>query len=199
MSKAEQLTPTDILAAASSYLTEGGYRQVEDVALGELPGGNARLFEDVYGIVAVVVYDTWRDLSASWPEAQATLVELISKYVGRGEAKAWDGYLVVFTPSVLSAEARLEAETIRYDTSRVRKLVAAGDQLGTLSDVERALLPLLPLEAYVALEEHESVLERLPELLARRDLPEGAVRSVIQAFAEQLPLVEHIHDDESGK
>ncbi len=197
MNDRDLLTTTDILAAASEYLTDGGYRRIDSVDLGKLAKTGARLFEDAYGIVAVVVYDTWRELSESWPEAQAALVEVISQYVGQSEAKAWDGYLVLCAPGVLASEARFEPTEIRYNTSRVRKLVAAGDELRTLSDVERSLLPLLPLEADVELKDQESALEVLPELLSQRGLPQQAVRVVIQAFLEQLPILESLHSHET--
>lgn len=197
MNDRDLLTTTDILAAASEYLTDAGYRRIDSVDLGKLAKTGARLFEDAYGIVAVVVYDTWRELSESWPEAQAALVEVISQYVGQSEAKAWDGYLVLYAPSVLASEARFEPTEIRYNTSRVRKLVAAGDELRTLSDVERSLLPLLPLEADVELKDQESALEVLPELLSQRGLPQQAVRVVIQAFLEQLPILESLHSHET--
>lgn len=191
--ESEGLTATNVLAAVSDYLLAGGYQRIDDASRGEWPTANARLFEDAYGIVAVVVYDTWRDLSSGWPDAQAALVELISKHVSRSEAKAWDGYLVLLTTGVLSADARIEASQIRYDTARVRKLLAAGDELKSLGDVERTLLPLLPLGVEAQLEQQESVLEILPRLLSRQGLPEDAVRSVIEAFSEQLPLVERLH------
>ena len=197
MNDRDLLTTTDILAAASEYLTDGGYRRIDSVDLGKLAKTGARLFEDAYGIVAVVVYDTWRELSESWPEAQAALVEVISQYVGQSEAKAWDGYLGLCAPGVLASEARFEPTEIRYNTSRVRNLVAAGDELRTLSDVERSLLPLLPLEADVELKDQESALEVLPELLSQRGLPQQAVRVVIQAFLEQLPILESLHSHET--
>ncbi len=199
MNERDVLTGTDILAAASEYLSNGGYQRIDSVELGKLAKTGARLFEDAYGIVAVVVYDTWRDLAGSWPEAQAALVEVISRNVGQSEAKAADGYLVLFSPSVLASEARREAAEIRYNTSRLRKLVAAGDELRTLSDVQRALLPLLPLEADVPLKEQESALEVLPELLSEGGLPPEAVRVVIEAFKEQLPILERLHSHETER
>jgi hypothetical protein len=193
------LTTTDILAAASEYLIDAGYRRIDSVELGRLAKTGVRLFEDAYGIVAVAVYDTWRELSESWPEAQAALVEVISQHIGQSEAKAWDGYLVLFTPSILASEARLEAANIRYNTSRLRKLVAAGDELRTLLDVQRAVLPLLPLEANVELKDQESALEVLPELLSEKGLPQQAVTVVIQAFLEQLPILESLHSHETER
>ena len=191
MAKMESLTTTDILAAVSKILESGGYQQIEPARFDAWSKANVRLFEDPYNIVAVVVYDTWRDLSSNWISEQASLVELISSYVKRTEPKAWDGYLVLLTTGVASNEA--EVTQIRYDTSRVRKLVATGDELRGLSDINRVLLPLLPMGEDEELGEEDSVLDMLPGLLSQRGIPEDAVSVVIEAFHNQQPLVEQLH------
>jgi hypothetical protein len=187
------LTPTDILAAASDVLTAGGYRRAPRDEQVQWPSQNARLFEDAYGIVGVVVYDTWQALSETWLEAQASLIETMSNFVTSSDPKAWEGYLVLFTPSVLAGEARLEAERIAYDTNRVRKLVATGEELRALSDVQRALLPLLPLDE-VQIGPEAAALGLLPEILAAKGVEREAVDIVIDAFIDQQPLVERLHE-----
>jgi hypothetical protein len=189
----EGLTMTDLLAAVSEYLCGGGYQRIGDAGRGEWPTESVRLFEDPYGIVAVVVYDTWHDLLSGWIDAQDALVQLISRHISKSDAKAWDGYLVLLTPGVMASDTRNEATQIRYDTGRVRKLLATGDDLKSLADVERALLPLLPLEPELELEEQESVLDMLPNLLSTRGIPDDVVRVVIEAFSEERPLVERLH------
>ncbi len=192
MTGRDSLTTTNILAAASDILRAGGYLRIDNKRVDKWATTNSRFFEDPYGIVAVFVYETWKDMSSGWVDAQGALVELISEHVSSADAKAWDGYLVLFTPSTLSGEERIEATKIRYDTSRVRKLIAAGDELKGLPDVESTLLPLLPLRA-IQIDEQASVLDILPELLSRTGLPEYAVRVVIDAFSEQQPLMERLH------
>lgn len=192
MSQAGPLSASSLLAAVSEFLADGGYNRIEGAREHDWGSMGARLFEDPYGIVAVVVYDTWSDLFTAWPNAQATLVEIISKHLSQSEAKAWDGYLVLLTPGMPSGDGRKAADAIRNDTSRVRKLLATGEELRSLADVERAVLPLLPL-AESELEEQRSVLEMLPPLLAQKGVPEDAVRVVVEAFAEQHPLVESLH------
>lgn len=194
MAESFSMTATDLLAAASSILAERGYQRIDSALVGDWPTHNSRIFEDDCGIVAVVVYETWEDLSSSWVDAQASLVELISKYMTSYDAKAWEGYLVLLTPSLLGKDARLEATRIRYDTSRVRKLLATADELKTLKDVERLLLPLLPLQVELVAGLGESVLDMLPSLLSTKGLPEAAVRTVVDAFLEQQPLVERLDE-----
>ena len=67
-------------------------------------------------------------MSAGWLQAQAALVDLISAFFHRSDAKAWEGYLVLLTPSVLPHDAALEVTEIRRNTTHVRKLVATGDE-----------------------------------------------------------------------
>jgi len=189
MSSTESLTTTNLLACATELLSSGGYRRAQAISAQQWPAANAGVFEDSFGIVAVIIYDTWRDLESTWSDAQAAFVELISRQFSSSDAKAWDGYLVLLTPA---AGPYSGVTNIRYDTSRVRKLVATGDELKTLADVERALLPLLPLDTEVPLGEEESVLEMLPQILSNRNVPEGAVRAVLQGFEEQQPLMDRL-------
>jgi hypothetical protein len=186
------LTSTDILAAASETLNSNGYSRVARDATDEAWGANGRLFEDACGIVGVVVYETWSELSSRWLDAQALLVELISQNLNSSEAKAWEGYLVLLTCAVLPSGAGMEADRIRYDTVRVRKLLATGEELQTIDDVPRVLMSLLPLDK-VDLAGQESTLSMLPELLSAKGLPKGAVEVLVKAFLEQQPLLERLH------
>lgn len=193
MNDANSLTTTNILATASECLIAGGYRRIEDRQASPFAGLNTRLFEDKYGIVAVIVYETWADLQSGWIKAQEALVELISRYFTSSDAKAWEGYLVLLTPSLVDIDARAEADAIRYDTSRVRKLLATGNELKEFADIERVFVPLLMLDPDLYVNDQESALDMLPQLLAQKGLPEGAVQVIIRAFSQQQPLVEQLH------
>lgn len=194
-------TPTDLLAAASSALESGGYARVAEDRLNGWQSGNGRLYEDAYGVVAIIVFETWSGLRSGWTNAQATLVELMSEYLGKEDAKAWEGYLVLLTPGEPDLETGVdERESIRYDTSRVRKLVATGEELGSLLDVERVLLPVLPLNGQAAVPDPErSILDLLPELLASDDVDPEAVSALIDAFQKQRPLLEALHSWRAGQ
>ena len=124
-----------------------GYSRVRDDKLGGQATANARLYEDPYSVVSLIVYEAWSELASSWTDAQAELVELMSAYMTSADPKSWEGYLVLLTPGSASGDEVQSLSSIRYDISRVRKLVATGDELKQISDVERTLLPLLPLEA----------------------------------------------------
>jgi hypothetical protein len=187
------LTPTDIMASASEVLLRGGYSRIVESLANKATVGNTRLFEDPYGVIELAVYETWNELANGWADAQSFLVELISKYVSSNEPKAWDGYLVLLTPSIVpSASAELVTQ-IRTNINRVRKLVATGDDLTSTIDVERILLPLLPLSTEERATDREGkALDFLPDLLASRQVDIGAVRVLVQAFNEHQPLLEKL-------
>jgi hypothetical protein len=190
------LTTSQLLAATTELLESGGYKAAQPS--NGWPS-NARIFEDPYGIVAVVAYQTWSDLAEKWPYAQGQLVELISAHLTRPEPKSWEGYLILLTPSEAPASARAQLADIRYDTNRVRKLVATGDDLRTLDDVEQALLPLLPLQVEAQLKSGPALLERLPKLLAERGINVEAARAVVNAFIANDSILERLHAFRSGQ
>ena len=193
MSTENLLTSTDILAAASEALTLGGYRRISESTTQNI-AGSARIFEDPYSVVQLVVYETWADLETNWTDAQAVIVELISKYVVATEPKAWDGYLVLLTPSILPTEGQEQAIQIRNNFNRVRKFLGTGDELKTTSDVERLLLPLLPLFGEVPrVDQPTRALDVLPEILSKRGIKRGAVETLVKAFTEHKPLLENLN------
>jgi hypothetical protein len=193
MSELLPLTVTDLLAGATEFLENAGYKRIEKLKQAELLNSSTRLFEDVYNIVAVAVYNTWSELELNWNDTQAALVDLISEYIDRGDAKAWDGYLVLMTPTVLAADETLHLTDIRYDTSRLRKLIAAGKELTVLEDLNRLLAPLLPLRIDPVPVDRKSVLDELPSLLEAKGIDRAAVATLVRAYQDQKPLVEALH------
>jgi hypothetical protein len=189
--KATPLTPTDLIASATGVLVGGGYRPIRD-GFPEWNTDSARLFEDEYGVVGLAVFSTFSDLLRSWTGLQGSLVEAISARVGRSESKAWDGYLVLLTLGTPPSD-RSEVEGVRYDTSRLRKIVATGDDLADGMDVERFLRALLPLRPQVSEVSGESVLDLLPDLLAANNIDRETTNVIVRAFLDQKPLMEELH------
>jgi hypothetical protein len=189
------LTTSTITAQATLLLEVNGYRRLEERRVESLSTLGARLFEDAYGIVALIVFETWAQLWQRWPDAQDGLVELISANLSRSDAKAWDGYLVLLTPSAPPKESNQLAEEIRYNTSRVRKLVATGDELHLLTDIDRCLSPLLPLELDVSGETRGSALDALPALLDAKGVSERLGSALVEAFQRQESLFERLHKE----
>jgi hypothetical protein len=192
MSVSNPLTVTNIAALAGEILEGGGFKAVDPSAVDEWRATTARVYEDRYSIVCVAVYETWSLLSARWVEDQDNLVRLISEYFARTDAKAWDGYLVLFTPSFVPANERLTAVGIQRNTRHVRKLFADGNELGSMDAVRRVLLPLLPLEEHEALQPR-NLLDSLVPLLAKNGVGEEAVQLAIAAFLNQRSITAEIH------
>src|ERR1700677_3132015 len=103
MTNSHGFTSTDLIATASQALIVNEYRQIT----GRFPDWDtptSRLFEDEYGVVGIVVFDTCAELLRTWPDMQASLVEVISRHVGKEEAKSWDGYLVLLSHGIAPSE-----------------------------------------------------------------------------------------------
>ena len=190
-SSSARFTSTSLVAAASQTLAAGGYQQIHDM-FPQWDTPTSRLFEDKYNVVGVVVFDTCSELLQAWPDLQGSLVNVISRYVGREESKSWDGYLVLLTPGFAASED-VAIEAVRYNTTRLRKLVATGDDLQNPTDVERVLRPLLPLGQERAKLSQEPALDLLPKLLADQGIPKETTQLLVNAFREQLPLLERLH------
>lgn len=188
------ITPSEILACASALLTRNGYQEGKNVALSEIDRSSHRIFEDAYGIVAVVVFSSWQDLVAKWTDVQGVFVELISTNLAREESKSWEGYLVLLTPGFASETDQRQLERISQDTGRVRKLVTTGAHLRDQSDVEMALLSLLPLKVTAEASSSSNILNRLPELLSSPELSKEVISTIVRAFLKQEPLVEAVHN-----
>ena len=181
------LNPTTLLASSAEFLMEAGYRLVaSEDALG-WQTAHSKLFEDPYSLVGVVVYDTWSDLAEGWPDAQARLVNTMATRLSKTEPKTWDGYVVLLTPGYSGSDSR-HVSLIRYDTTRVRKLVATGEDLKALGDVKRAILPLLPLST-VALKPFRPMLAVLQEALATRGIARDDAERVISAFSKNESIL----------
>ena len=186
-------TVTNLLAAAAEILEGAGFQAVNPSSSNAWRATASRVYEDAYSIVCVAVYETWADLSSRWIEDQSHLVGLISEFFAQTEAKAWDGYLVLLTPSVVPTTDRLSAIGIQRNTLYLRKLLADGGELRTVNDVRRVLLPLLPLEKQEQ-EEGRGVLDALPSLLSSHGVDKEAARVAIEAFREQRPIIPEIHE-----
>jgi hypothetical protein len=184
-------TSTELIASAAQALIAGGYRQITDL-FKEWDTPTSRLFEDPYTVVGVVVFNTCGELLRAWPDLQGSLVDVISRQVGKAEAKSWDGYLVLFTPGLAPSEAS-EIEAVRYNTTRLRKLVATGEDFQSGTDLQRVLSPLLPLIQDGAKLSQESALDLLPGLLAQQGIPKETTQLLLDAFREQAPMLERLH------
>lgn len=191
----EPLSLSALLALASEQLLAAGYRVVRDMGISAFPGDRALLAEDAYGVLAVVGYETWAQLEAEWPDAQAELVELISRRLAKSTPKSYDGYLLLLCSSI--APDSSSVSTIERDTGRLRKIVATAASLKTTADLSRVLDPFLPLSVPSTAESVVDVLDALPDVL-RASVKPSAVRVVVEAFRALEPPLERLHAAEEG-
>lgn len=185
------MTTTDLIAASTSVLEAGGYRSIRE-GFPEWNTTSTRLFEDKYNVVGIAVFTTTAELLQSWADLQGALVDVISRHVGQTENKAWDGYLVLLTTAIApGSDAHIE--DIRSDTTRLRKLVATGEDLVAPSDVERLLRSLLPLREPQGSIGQGTALDLLPELLEEQGIDKSTTKVLVKSFIEQEPLMEALH------
>ena len=187
------LKPSQIIGEAKRLLAEGGFREAERKSNREDEHQEApladegllseiSLFEDERRIVGLILYASWSELEENWESAQAEMVARISEYLQRSDPKSWDGYLVLLTrdePASLAAVAR-----VRHDTRRLRKLVATGRELTTLSAIEDTLLPLLPFTKVKFETERETLVDRLPEMLEAKGVEPPLAAAALVSFRE---------------
>jgi len=185
------LTPSVIIAAARSVLVKNGFSISDDRNALDITNSYLLLAEDEYSVLALAAYDSWNELEEEWTVLQGELVALLSRRLARSSPKAWDGYVVLFCPAVAPDKTAIDA--IERDTSRVRKIVAAGDALRTTKDVERILDPFLPLDLPTGHAQLRDVLDTLPELLTE-EVPLSATQTVVDAFRAMEPPLQRLHD-----
>jgi len=190
------LTSTSLAAAAADALERAGYTVVATEGAWQASWG--RVYEDPYSIAAVAVFETWAALQEHWLPLQSALAGLIAENFAKAEPKAWEGYLVLLTPSIVPSEFQAEATDIRRNTQHVRKLLGTGDEMAMLSDVDRVLLPLLPLPETEGPEAPTNALTLLPAILSEQGVSRDAVETVVQAFTSQQPLLERLHEHLGG-
>ena len=184
------LSSAEVLGAASEVLQNSGFEEVAELRLDA--GNLLRCYEDEVSVVGVAEFETWELLQTTWVGAQTALVDLMSRGMPTGDPKAWEGYLVLLTLD--SPSSASELETIRRDTTRLRKLVSTGSELASVADVDFAFLPILPLDLARPVEAAGHILERLPRLLVESGLEEALAQSVVAAFAEGRNPMEAIWD-----
>jgi hypothetical protein len=188
----ETLSASTITEYAAELLAKARYQLFRDHPSVQITNAKSIIAEDNFGIVAIVAFETWIELSRCWNDAQASLVKLLDTRLGRLDAKSWDGYLVLLCPMALTREQKQEKNALEINLSRVRKMVFADEQLTTLKDVERALSSFLPLEINSSAAPTLDVLAALPDLIRGPSLTPAVVAAVIAAFRDGRPIQDEI-------
>lgn len=106
------------------------------------------LFEDeaIFGFVAQ--FDNAAQLLASWRDKQSLFIQKSAGVLRRASMKSWNCYSVFFCSEIANEAHRRAMAEVEEDLALTRKLVADG--VTTLRDVQRALLPILPIQNHAA-------------------------------------------------
>lgn len=192
------LTRDQVLGEVVDVLSRNGFSFVGDEQLAGFDSTYQRVFEDAYSVVAVVYFESWGDLKDTWIEVQTSFVEMISENFTRSDRKSWEAYLVLMSTDLVPLRDSTHARDIRYNTNRVRKLLATGDQLRELSEVEACLLPLLPIHTHEGSIRSPNVLQQLPDLISGPDLSRQQIQAIVDAYEQQASMLEAVYRLEDG-
>lgn len=192
MSNQNSLTSTSLIGTSNEFLVQSKYYDITPDHPQFWQLQNTRLYEDEYGIVCLVVYETFSDLLNDWEIAQMNLVDIISENIPSNEPKVWDSYLLLLTPSKVSNREKINE--IRSDTTRTRKIVATGNRLNTRDDVETVLSPILPLDTGTLDDETIDIMELITRNIASKsDIKTEYIREIINAYEAHEPMIEKLH------
>ena len=126
------------------------------------------IFEDQSLLGFVCVCDSVQDILDKWQQVQDSFLSKSARLLSSDPLKAWNVYSVYLTEGNAPKDHQLDLIIIEEDLRGTRKIVGHG--ILTRTDLENALLPLLPIRQKVLLTT-EDYLERLetrieiPELL----------------------------------
>ena len=130
----------DIETQVEVILREAGY-ETWALSGGHVP---AICFEDPTVIGFVHVFPTAASLLQKWHQAQEIALRRYAPALRAAGGKAWNVYSVLLTADQSPALAR-RIERIEEDFALTRKISRGGIQ--TATDLDRALLPLLPVKS----------------------------------------------------
>lgn len=191
-------TSVDLLSVFDYLMLSAGMQRVSTVQTSQWPA-SSRVYEDRFSIIGCFYYDSFSRLSTHWLDAQDLLVSLMSASLAQGDAKSWDGYLILLTNGSVSRNQALKLTEIRSNTRRVRKIVITGDDLrapeGTdiLPQLRRNLGPVLPLTIQVQPRPSDP-LASLAERLGHNAARSGQVAAILEAYREGRPVLTALHD-----
>jgi hypothetical protein len=102
------------------------------------------LFEDDSILGFVNLFETVKDLLDQWRDKQRLFIQRSSSALRSSTKKSWNCYAIFLCASPANIEQRQGLNDIEEDLSLIRKLVSDG--VSTRRDIQRALLPILPIQ-----------------------------------------------------
>jgi hypothetical protein len=144
-------------------------------------------FEDDSILGFVGIFDTAEEMVKSWSNKQATFIQRNAAALRRSNLKAWNCYAILLCAEQVNLEGRQLFAEIEGDLSLTRKIVAEG--ISTQRDLQRALLPILPIQNRALVAASESL-----DLESRLDLwPKNAVLA-LEGEGTALDVLESLLD-----
>jgi hypothetical protein len=133
----------NLLGECRTLLEQAGYRTT--------PGTDAETcyFEDDSIVGAVLIYDDVTTLLERWERRQDAFLTQNARPLRQDPLKAWNIYTVHLTQTRADESDYTRLFNIEHDFRGTRKIARAGVVI--VSDVNDALLPLMPLQRLVAL------------------------------------------------
>lgn len=153
---------------AEQLLTQAGYSC-------QFKAGNESLlyFEDECLLGAVASFDTVSTLISEWAKVQSDFLHANSAQLRRATEKAWNCYTLLLSPETPSPEHAVALAAIEEDFVATRKVARGG--ILTATDLQRAIMTLLPLQATPVMDERLT-----PDLASRlSDLPDEVVQMIL--------------------
>jgi hypothetical protein len=138
------------------------------------------LFEDDCLLGFVSMHNSLNDIITNWEEIQDNFLKNNASKLRNDLYKAWNAYSVFLTQERASPEIRKIIFDIEEDLRGTRKII--GDSINTGDELNRCLLPLLPVQKTVKLDFERSA-DRLqgrlnnPQIL--NDLSQDLLFSII--------------------
>jgi hypothetical protein len=101
---------------------------------------------------------------------------------------------VLLTPATASEQWQ-EAQEIRQDTTRVRKLVGTGDDLRSLGDVATLVSSLLPIGTAEAVSDKtETIWSLVYQSLEKKGVSRNTIQNLVKSYEEQRNIMEALKD-----
>lgn len=168
-----------ILDATDGLLTRMGFTALRSA----VKGRDVLIFEDDSVIGFIFFYPDAPSLIADWAHDSEAAVSAHQLALRRAGQKAWNTYVVLLASGEASHSDMAALRAIEEDLTGTRKI--ARSDLKDMSDVEAALLPLLPLHSAPKLDAVDMVLE-----IRQRstELPPRAVEAFVSGIEESIVL-----------
>jgi hypothetical protein len=169
----------EILDATEGLLTRMAFTALRS----SVRGREVLIFEDDSVIGFVFSYTNARSLIAGWGNESEAAVSAHQLALRRAGPKAWNTYVVLLATGEASYAEMAALAAIEEDLTGTRKI--ARSDIKDISDVEAALLPLLPLQSAPKLDSVDMVFEIRQRAT---ELPPRAVDAFVSRIEESVVL-----------